>query len=262
MEKTASNLLAIAGAELGYLEKAGNRDLDSKTANPGSANYTKYGAWYGINPGAWCAMFVSWCFYRLSGSSEGAKALLCGNIYASCTMAYKAFKKAGRLFDSPVAGDLIFFNKSPGSGVMSHIGIVRGVKNGKVYTIEGNTGAGPGVIANGGCVAEKEYFLGNKRIGGYGRPLYESGGELPLETGSAGVILTLPELAIGSRGKSVAALQILLNGYGFDCGQADGQFGRKTASALRAYQSAEALNADAVAGRNTWTALLLGTSAR
>ena len=35
-------LLAIAAAEVGYLEKKSSSKLDDKTANAGSANYTKY----------------------------------------------------------------------------------------------------------------------------------------------------------------------------------------------------------------------------
>ena len=39
---TAKKLIAIAEAEVGYLEKASNSDLDSKTANAGYNNWTKY----------------------------------------------------------------------------------------------------------------------------------------------------------------------------------------------------------------------------
>ena len=45
-------LISTAEAELGYLEKKSNKDLDNKTANAGSANYTKYNrdlkAWTGV----------------------------------------------------------------------------------------------------------------------------------------------------------------------------------------------------------------------
>ena len=39
--KAAEKLIQIARTEIGYLEKASNKDLDSKTANAGSTNYTK-----------------------------------------------------------------------------------------------------------------------------------------------------------------------------------------------------------------------------
>ena len=58
---SAAKIIEVALAEVGYLEKATNAQLDSKTANAGSNNYTKYGKWYGMNGQPWCDMFVSWC---------------------------------------------------------------------------------------------------------------------------------------------------------------------------------------------------------
>jgi len=56
-------VIEIAKEEVGYLEKASNYNLDSKTGNAGSANYTKY--WRDIQPSyqgePWCACFVTWC---------------------------------------------------------------------------------------------------------------------------------------------------------------------------------------------------------
>ena len=62
-------LISIAENEVGYLEKKSNSQLDSKTANAGSANYTKY--WRDIMPDyqgqPWCACFVTWCFVKAFG---------------------------------------------------------------------------------------------------------------------------------------------------------------------------------------------------
>ena len=68
MACTASKVLAVAAAEIGYKEKASNAQLDDKAANAGSANYTKYARdfdqkypkWYNgkKNGFAWCDMFV------------------------------------------------------------------------------------------------------------------------------------------------------------------------------------------------------------
>ena len=67
-------LLDTAEAEVGYIEKASNKNLDSKTANPGKNNYTKYGRdMHAIYPSvmdfpaAWCDCFVDWCFYQCFG---------------------------------------------------------------------------------------------------------------------------------------------------------------------------------------------------
>ena len=66
---TSDLVINIAKAEVGYLEKKSNSQLDSKTANAGSANYTKYGRdMHAIYPSvmdfpaAWCDCFVDWCF--------------------------------------------------------------------------------------------------------------------------------------------------------------------------------------------------------
>ena len=46
MSYTVDQVIKIAKAEVGYLEKASNSMLDSKTANAGNKNYTKYATAY------------------------------------------------------------------------------------------------------------------------------------------------------------------------------------------------------------------------
>ena len=253
---TASDLIRIAEHELGYLEKKSNSQLEVKTANAGSANYTKYGAWYGMDGQAWCAMFVSWCFAELAGGKAGAKKMLCGGLYASCTTMYNAFKKAGRVHSEPQPGDIIVFNQKAGSTTMSHTGIVTKITGGRVYTIEGNTGSASGVVANGGGVAAKSYSLSYNRIGGYLRPYYAAEPKSTAPTESVSVQTYL--LKRGHTGAAVKALQYALNARGYDCGEVDGEFGPKTETALKLYQSGHKLKADGECGRLTWTALLGG----
>lgn len=59
----ASKLIAVAKNEVGYLEKASNSQLDSKTANAGKNNFTKYARdiWPTLQAQPWCDIFVSWC---------------------------------------------------------------------------------------------------------------------------------------------------------------------------------------------------------
>ena len=59
----------------------------------------------------------------------------------------------------------------------------------------------------------------------------------------------------GMRGEDVRALQELLNSLGYNCGAADGVFGRKTLAAVKAAQRACNLTVDGIAGRNTIAAL-------
>ena len=55
----------------------------------------------------------------------------------------------------------------------------------------------------------------------------------------------------GMRGSDVRDLQIMLNALGYDCGVADGIFGNKTVTAVKAFQTAEGLTADGIAGQDT-----------
>ena len=163
------DMIRVALAEEGYLEKRTNDMLESKTANAGSNNYTKFGRDMGCNGQPWCDAFVDWCFKKAYGTAE-AKALLGGwSNYTPTSAQY--FKNMHQWFTTPQRGDVIFFKNSQR---ICHTGIVLEVKNGRVYTIEGNTSGGSTLEANGGCVAKKNYPLGYNRIAGYGRPKYSN----------------------------------------------------------------------------------------
>lgn len=166
----SDKVIAVAQAEVGYLEKKSNASLDSKTANAGSRNFTKYGKWIGANGDYWCASFLSWIFYKAYGYDLGKK-LLCGGYSAACETIRSNFRLRKRYFLTPKKGDVIFFIGSRHAGA-NHIGLVYKVADGKVYTIEGNTSGASEVIDNGGGVVKKSYATSNSRILGYGRPDY------------------------------------------------------------------------------------------
>ena len=63
------DMIRVALAEEGYLEKRTNDMLESKTANAGSNNYTKFGRDMGCNGQPWCDAFVDWCFKKAYGTS-------------------------------------------------------------------------------------------------------------------------------------------------------------------------------------------------
>ena len=69
---------------------------------------------------------------------------------------------------------------------------------------------------------------------------------------------TLPVLGVGSKGKPVKAMQILLVGYGYTCGSygADGDFGNGTLQALINFQKDFGLPANGVCDADTWSKLL------
>ena len=171
-------VIDIANAEIGYLEKKSNKNLDDKTANAGSNNYTKYGRdMHDLYPSvmdfpaAWCDAFVDWCFYKAYGTST-AKSLLCGNYDDYTVSSAQMYKNKGAWYKSnPKKGDQIFFTNA--SGGICHTGLVVDVTSTNVVAIEGNTSSTAGVVANGGCVRKKTYSLTYSRIAGYGRPAYE-----------------------------------------------------------------------------------------
>ena len=177
MANYASKVIGIALAEVGYLEKESNKKLDSKTANAGSANYTKYGRdMHDLYPSvmdfpaAWCDAFVDWCFQKAYGVSN-AKGLLGGNFDDYTPNSAQLYKNKGAWYKTPKVGDQIFFTNGTR---ICHTGLVYKVDGSKVYTVEGNTSGASGVIANGGGVCKKWYTLNYSRIAGYGRPKYDA----------------------------------------------------------------------------------------
>ena len=171
-------VLTVAAAEIGYLEKATNAQLDDKTANPGRNNFTKYArdldrlGMYNTpkNGYAWCDIFVDWCFVQAFGLKMTLQ--MTGQVLkgygAGCGESVRYYKGIGRFYQSaPQPGDQIFFT---GGGGMAHTGLVERVSGGRVYTIEGNTSRAGGVVPNGGEVCQKNYPLDYSKIGGYGRP--------------------------------------------------------------------------------------------
>jgi hypothetical protein len=148
-------LIKIAKNEIGYLEKASNSQLDSKTTNAGENNYTKY--WRDIKPDyqgqPWCAAFVSWCMMKAFGL-DTAKKLLKHWPYVYCPTMADLFT----LNSNPKAGDIVIFKHN---GEFTHTGIVIKVSGNRFWTVEGNTSGGSTIIANGGGVCQKSYYNSN-----------------------------------------------------------------------------------------------------
>lgn len=148
-------VLNIAKAEIGYLEKASNSQLDSKTANAGRNNYTKY--WRDVYPQyqaqAWCACFVTWCFDRAFGK-ENTKKLLKHYPYVYCPTLGNLFTKHA----NPEVGDIVIFYRN---GTFAHTGLVTKVNGDYFETVEGNASGASGITPNGGGVVAKSYYNSN-----------------------------------------------------------------------------------------------------
>ena len=275
-------VIKIAEAQVGYLEKASNRDLDSKTGNAGYNNYTKYardldnikGFYNGPKQGyPWCDVFVDWCFVQAYGLDMALK-LICqhmGSAGAGCTQSAQYYKNKGQFFKTPKVGDQIFFTWG---GDVEHTGLVYQVSGNYVYTIEGNTNGKNELVPNGGGVYKKSYLLSSSVIYGYGRPNYKLVEEddkqpdpaptptpTPAPTPSQGdeIEVTLTMLQKGASGAQVKSLQaLLIKKFGISCGVygMDGDFGSSTDSAVRKFQKAKGLDVDGIVGKDTWNALL------
>lgn len=182
MSTAVDRVIATAKAEVGYLEKKSNANLDSFSANAGYNNYTKYardldatGLYNFPKQGySWCDIFVDWCFVKTFGLNAALKmqGQSMHGVGAGCTESASYYKSIGRFYRSPQPGDQIFFSSNSGK-TMYHTGLVYKVDNNYVYTIEGNTSNASGVVSNGGGVAQKSYRKDYWQIGGYGRPRWE-----------------------------------------------------------------------------------------
>ena len=268
MAYTASKLIEIATAEIGYHEKASNANLDSKTANSGKGNYTKYSrdlhkaGYYNGNKQSfdWCDQFCDWCFYQLCGrNKDKAEYLECqtGNYGAGCGFSMKYYKAAGRFDKTPKVGDQIFFkyNLNDASYTADHTGIVVRVTDKLIETIEGNSG---------GEVKRKAYQRTDKTIVGYGHPRYNAEPEKTVTKEVKTVNIAMPVLHKGSSGNAVKTLQRLLrqlqyvNTDGKTLLIVDGSFGSNTEAAVKRYQQKHLNGVDGVVGVKTWNKLLLG----
>lgn len=142
-----NDLLSVARSQIGYREQ--------------SNGWTKYGEWYGIPYGNWCAMFISW-----SAMKAGLDCIpkLAYVPYEQEWFAKRGLWKAKGLY-RPKAGDLVIY------GTNSHIGIVERVTGSAIITIEGNTSSG-GDVSNGEGVYRRQRPINSDWIKGYCLPRY------------------------------------------------------------------------------------------
>ena len=170
-----TDLVNVARSQLGYHEGDSIEDLNG--TGSGSGNYSEYGYWFGTQVKgntyghyyAWCAMFVSWCARQAgiptSVISNAAYAHADGSNSSGGYSYFHVDYKSPTEY-TPQEGDLIFFDKASQAGEWDHVGIVIGVSNGQVYTIEGNAS---------NAVISGSYPLTDAEIQCYGLPKYVNG---------------------------------------------------------------------------------------
>lgn len=251
-EQAINALIAVAKNEIGYLEKATNAQLDSKTANAGYNNYTKY--WRDIYPAyqgqPWCACQISWDMMTAFGL-ETAKKLLRHWPYVYCPTMANLFT----LYANPQVGDIVIFWSSKKKEFV-HTGLVIKVQGDQFWTIEGNTSGASGIVANGGGVCQKSYY--NSQLPGtkFCRPDYSIVTSIKSAsiTNVSTVTTTKNWIEYGDKGNDVTILQTKLNKVGYKL-EVDGICGNATVAAIKVFQKKYNLAVDGQAGKNTITKL-------
>ena len=157
-------------ARFAFLQKLADQ-YDSRGEIIGGKGY--FSEWYignyADNPGwnqytPWCACFLSWAADQKKASINGAPPR-----FAKVDDGMKLFRD-DQWRDSgatPIPGDYVFFDWDGGTDP-DHVGAVLCVKDGFLYTIEGNSG---------GKVAVNRYPKNDPRIVGYGVLNWKTGKE-------------------------------------------------------------------------------------
>lgn len=149
-----ADVLAVAESQLGYTESTTNYIIDESGARKG---YTRYGAWYGVPYGDWCAMYVSFCLRYANVPAESVPRHSGCRSWVELLRAKELYYPANSDYE-PQRGDIVFFDVD-GCGLADHVGLVVSVEGGCMTTIEGNTG---------NCVAYRSYALSDSRLYGIG----------------------------------------------------------------------------------------------
>jgi CHAP domain/Putative peptidoglycan binding domain len=231
---TAGQVLDLARSQIGYREAVGNR--------------TKYGAAYGLDGYAWCAMFAWWCF-----TGVGASDLIPKTAYTPSM--YQWYADRGRASRSPRVGSLVFYNFPDSANRIQHVGIVEAVNSdGTITTIEGNTSSGDyGSQAAGGGVWRRR--RAQTYVAGYGHPAYAAPAA-PALNGSHLATLA-PGLYNDARVRRLQEFIQRTNWTPDITCAVDGDYGDGTARAVRAAQAQCRIGVDGIVGPDTnrafWT---------
>lgn len=133
-----ANVVAIAESQLGYTESTRNYTVWKDESRHG---YTRYGAWYGVPHGDWCAMFASFCLEY--AGVEGMPYNYGVRPWIEQLTKLDLYRTAEEYV--PIPGDLVFFDWDEQDNLSDHVGIVYEVleateiEPAKLKTIEGNS---------------------------------------------------------------------------------------------------------------------------
>lgn len=249
IEEAKQILIAWCNAQVGTREGANNWNKYAKD----SRLQQLYG-WNAQNQ-PWCDLFTDEGFICCFGLQRAAAMTYqpIGAGSAACRFSAQFFKNNGAWYQLPELGDVIFFYVDGG---INHQGIVVGVKDGSVQTVEGNSSD---------MVSRRTYVLDSPKIAGYGRPKWavlddvEPDAPAELEQPSFSYYPYVYSVRVnllikGSYGPQVKRVQQLLAADGFSC-EITGMFDDRTEEALRAFQTAAGIGVDGEFGGESFNAL-------
>jgi len=209
-----SKLLQVAFRELGTSEISGEQH------NPRILTYAAQANLSGIKDDEtpWCSTFINFCCDEL-GYEKSGKANA------------RSWLQIGTEISNPRPGDVVVFWRENIHSWKGHVALYLGhaVDKKKIYCLGGN---------QGDAVSVASYDVG--KVLGYRRV----GVEIQLE-------IPEPVLEKGDKGEEVIKLQNLLNKLGFNCGDADGDYGNKTVKALKLLQANNQLTVDGIYGNQS-----------
>lgn len=194
------DIIQIAAGELGVKEISGRNN------NPVIVKYAKEAGFTSITDDEtpWCSIFVNWVC-KEAGVQRSGKANARSWLYVGIPVSH------------PRPGDVVIFWRDSPNSWKGHVGFFMGFSKNlsQVFVLGGNQ---RNSVSIQGYDADK--VLGFRSL--------TSEGDLDIPK---------PTLKLGSFGKEVVKLQVVLKDMRFDCGAADGAFGPKTQRELKKLQS-------------------------
>ena len=159
----------VVNESLSQLKTDGYKLVETAYKEIGNYGGEKYWSWYGFKSYApWCCCFVSWCADQCGFIESGVIPKFSSVGYGLSWFINNNQWLWG--YEEPLPGMIVFFDFTNGElenakdGMPDHVGIVKCVKDGYVYCIEGNY--------NNSC-QETKYLIGHYNIFGYGVPNYQ-----------------------------------------------------------------------------------------
>jgi len=249
---TGREVLTWAAEQIGTTEKPHGSNIQHYAALAGHANGQP-----------WCATFI------VAGLKVNHVPLVRGTDTAGAAAMHAAFRKAGRLFNEPRAGD-VGHKFHAELGRVAHVFLVERVVGDFVQTVEGNTnldGSRTGV----GVFRLRRRWRHGGTIHGFGRPLYAATPTTP-SARSARPVVSLSNLVEAARHDPparqgatshpadvrIVEAALVAEGLLSPTFAKDGSFGTVTVTAYAQWQRRQRFSgkdADGIPGRQTLIAL-------